>query len=48
MLFHGICPVGPDGTSYPDTSCNMKKAMDGQRTGRKPTRVILVVQPILI
>ena len=46
MSLHGICPVGPDRTGYPDTPSNMKKGMDGQWTGRKPSRIIFVVQPI--
>ena len=48
MLLHGICPVGPDRTGNPDTPHNMKKGMDGQRTGRKLSRIMFVVQPISI
>jgi hypothetical protein len=48
MSFHGVCPVGPDRSGYPDTPRNMKKGMDGQRTGRKPNGIMFVVQPISI
>src|SRR5712664_1527558 len=48
MSFHGVCPVGPDGASYPDTPRNMKKGMDSQGTGGKPSGIVFVVQPILI
>ena len=32
----------------PDTQHNMKKGKDGQRTDRKPSGIMFVVQPILI
>ena len=48
MSFHGVCPVSPDRSGYPDTPCNMKKGMDGQGTGGKSRGIEFVVQPILI
>ena len=48
MSFHGVCPVGPDRAGYPDTPRNMKKSMDGERTGGKPDGIVFVVQAILI
>ena len=46
MSFHGECPVSPDRSGHPDTPCNMKKGMDGQWTGGKPSGIMFVVQPI--
>ena len=48
MTLHGKCPVGPDRASYLDTPCNMKKAVDGQRTGGQSSGIIFVVEPVLI
>jgi hypothetical protein len=48
MSFHGVCPIGPDRTGYPDTPRNVKEGMDGQGTGGKPSGIVFVVQPILI
>ena len=42
----GVQPVKP--WHYPDTPPNMKKGMDGQRTGRKSSGIMFVVQPISI
>ncbi len=47
MSFHGKCPVGPDRASYLNTPGNMKKAVDGQRTGGESSGIIFIVQPVL-
>jgi len=48
MSFHGVCPVCPDRSGYPDTPCNMKEGMDGQRTCGESSGIVFVVQPIYI